>query len=178
MPNKALILPGNGNSPIDAIWYPKAKQYLQELGCTVIAQNMPDANLARATYWLPFIEEKIGDDENAILIGHSSGAIAIMRYLEMHKAKLAILVSAYHTDLGLEDEKVSGYFDDKWNFDAMKENAEHIVIISSRDDPYIDINEPRFLAEKLDCEYHEFKDLGHINTQDIPLLKALLRQHL
>ncbi len=56
---KAIIIPGNENSDISENWYPYVKKELERLGVEVIAQNMPDAYLARAKYWLPFIKEKL-----------------------------------------------------------------------------------------------------------------------
>ena len=81
--------------------------------------------------WVPFIKEKISNDENAILIGHSSGATAILKFLEENKCKLAIIVEAYHSDLGDELEKKSGYFDEPWKWDRIKSNAKKIVIFAS-----------------------------------------------
>ena len=81
---KAIILPGNNNTPITSNWYLYVKKELEKLGFEVVAENMPDPDLARKKYWIPFIE-KHADDEDTILIGHSSGATAILRYLENHK---------------------------------------------------------------------------------------------
>ena len=94
---KAIIIPGNGNTDITENWFQNVKSGLQKLGLDVIAENMPDPDLARKEYWLPFIKEKLST-EDAILIGHSSGAVAILRYLEENKCKLAILVGACYTD--------------------------------------------------------------------------------
>jgi predicted alpha/beta hydrolase family esterase len=81
---KAIIIPGNGSADIMWGWYQSVKNELQQLGLDVIAENMPDPDLARKEYWLPFIKEKLSS-EDAILIGHSSGAVAILRYLEENK---------------------------------------------------------------------------------------------
>ncbi len=63
---------------------------------------MPDYNLARENIWLPFVESLVEESKmkDCILIGHSSGAVAIMRFLERHKVKGAALVSPCYTDLG------------------------------------------------------------------------------
>lgn len=47
-----------------------------------------------------------------ILIGHSSGAVAILRYLETHRIEGAVIIGVCHTDLGDEKKKISGYYDD------------------------------------------------------------------
>ncbi len=87
---KALIIPGNSNTAITENWFQYVKKELEGMGIEVIAENMPDPDLARKKYWIPFIKEKLST-ENSILIGHSSGAVAIMRYLEENKCRLAVL---------------------------------------------------------------------------------------
>ncbi len=169
---KAIIVPGNDDTPITSNWYPYVKGELEKLGIKVIAENMPDPKLARKEIWLPFIKEKLSGDKDSILIGHSSGAAAILRFLEENKCKLAILVGGYHSDLGDELEKKSGYFDGPWKWDEIKNNAGKIVIFASRDDPYIPISEALLLKEKLDAECHEYKDEGHfgadVNKKEFP----------
>lgn len=45
----------------------------------MILRNMPDPFTARKKIWLPFILDELHCDSNTILVGHSSGAEAIMR---------------------------------------------------------------------------------------------------
>ena len=163
---RAMIIPGNGDTLITSNWYPYVKDGLEKLGIEVIAQNMPDPKLARKDIWVPFIKERLPDHENSILIGHSSGAAAVLRFLEENKCKLAIIMGACYTDLGDELEKKSGYFDEPWKWEQIKNNAEKIIIFASQDDPYIPISEPRFIREKTDAEYHEYKDEGHFGAVD------------
>jgi len=106
----------------------------------------------------------LGADENTILIGYSSGAIAAMRYAEKNKIFGSVLVGTYYTDLGMEDEKESGYFDQPWNWQAIKENQQWIIIFASTDDPYINIEEPQYVHKQLNSEYHESTNEGHFGA--------------
>ena len=45
--------------------------------------------------WLPFMKENLLVDEETIIIGHSSGACAAVRYAEENKVAGIILVGAY-----------------------------------------------------------------------------------
>ena len=45
--------------------------------------------------WLPFMKENLLVDEETIIIGHSSGACAAVRYAEVNKVAGIILVGAY-----------------------------------------------------------------------------------
>lgn len=158
---KAILIPGNGGGSPKDNWFPEVKTVLESNGVTVVAKEFPDNHLARSEYWLPFIEHEIGIDERTILIGHSSGAIAAMKIAEKNKILGSVLVGTYHTDLGLDDEKASGYFDSPWDWESIKANQKWTIIFASQDDPWIDIKEPRFIHEKLGCEYHEYQDQGH-----------------
>ena len=84
---------------------------------------MPDPFEAKESIWLPFIREELLVNEETIVIGHSSGAEAAMRLLENTKVKGCILVSACHTDLGIESERIAGYYSRPWLWNAIKTNA-------------------------------------------------------
>ena len=72
--------------------------------------------IAHESIWIPFICDELKADEQSILIGHSSGAMAAMRYAERYPVYGTVLVSGYHTSLGMEDEKAGGWFDHPWNW--------------------------------------------------------------
>uniref|UniRef100_A0A673YUA8 Retinoblastoma binding protein 9 n=1 Tax=Salmo trutta TaxID=8032 RepID=A0A673YUA8_SALTR len=80
---------------------------------------------AREQIWLPFIQEKLKCDEETVIIGHSSGAAAAMRYAETHKVFGLILVGAYTSDLGDENERerVVRYFSRPWEREQMRRNV-------------------------------------------------------
>jgi len=112
---------------------------------------------------LPFIKE-LGTDGDTILIGHSSGALAAMRYAEENKIKGSVIVGACYTDLSDKDEKKSHYYDSPWDWEAIRNNQEWVIQFNSTDDPYIPIEEPRHIHENLDSDYHEYTDRGHFGS--------------
>ncbi len=173
-----MIIPGNGNADISQFWYPYVKMELEKLGVEVIAKNMPDPDLARKEFWLPFIEEQIHGDEQTILIGHSSGAVAILRYLETHKIEGAAIIGVCYTDLGDEKEKVSGYYDDPWQWEKIKQNAKWIVEFAAINDPYIPIDEARYVRDHINPDYHEYIGRGHFMTNEFSELVDAIKRKL
>ena len=158
---KVILLHGNGNSTLNDHWFPYIKSELEKIGLTVISQQFPDTYLARANYWLPFLKNELKADEYSILIGHSSGAIAAMRFAQENKICGSILIGSYYTDLGMKTERLSGYFHMPWQWDMIKNNQQWIIQFASTDDPWIPIEEPRFIHEQLESEYYEFYNQGH-----------------
>jgi len=157
---KAILIHGNGDSTPEDNWLPYVKIELEKLGIYVISKQFPDTPLAREKFWIPFLEQ-LGVDENTILIGHSSGAIAALRYAEQNKILGSVLVGAYVTDLGMESEKQSGYFDRPWNWQSIKKNQQWTILFASENDPWIPIEEPRVIRDKITPDYYEFKNQGH-----------------
>ena len=108
-----MIVPGNGATNVyNSNWYSYMKVELEKSGKfdSVILQNMPDPIHAKENIWVPYIKSIVDRDNNIVLIGHSSGAEAIMRLLEETVVLGVILIAACHTDLGDESERNAGIF--------------------------------------------------------------------
>lgn len=117
--------------------------------------------MALSSFWIPFLRDELKADGNTILIGHSSEAIATMRFAEQWPLLGSMLVAAYDTDLGMEQEKQSGYFDNPWDWKKIKDNQQWITLFASQDDPWIPSEQPRYIHQQLNCVYHEYKGQGH-----------------
>lgn len=178
---KAIFVPGNGGGRPTDNWFPYLKRELSQLGIQVIAEEFPDNVCARAEYWLPHLKN-LGADENTILIGHSSGAIASMRYAEEYRILGSILVGAYHTDLNIIEEKKSGYFDKPWNFSAIQRNQQWVAIFAGKNDPWIPVEEARYLNQQLNSYYFEFPQVGHFGgdyyKEQFPEIVAFIKERL
>merc|ERR1740131_458210 len=119
---RSVIIPGcHGREPY---WYNWADREINKIpGFTCTLKDMPDPLGASRSLWIPFMKDQLEVDENTLIIGHSSGAEAAIRYAEENKVGAIILVSAYTTDLGDEGERKSGWFDGPWRWDKVKTNC-------------------------------------------------------
>ena len=179
---KVVFIHGNGTSTPNDNWWPYLKTELEKLGLRVTARQFPDAQLALASSWLPFLKHELGVNETTILIGHSSGALAAMRFAEQNKILGSVLVGAMYTDLGMESERLSGYFDKPWDWESIRNNQQWIVQFASMDDPWIPIEEPRFVHKNLKSQYHEFTKQGHFGGDyykvEFPELVQVIKKKL
>ncbi|MFH1670275.1 MAG: alpha/beta hydrolase [Patescibacteria group bacterium] len=177
---KIIFLHGNNGGEGDGgaaqdYWFPYAKREFEKFGLEVITKDFPDPKIARQSIWLPFLKDECGADEHSILIGHSSGAIAAMRYAENNKILGSVLVGTYYTNVGDENERRSGYFDVPWGWSAIRKNQQWIIQFASVDDPFFSVEEPRFVSEKLQTEYYEFTDRGHFFDLEFPELVEVVK---
>jgi len=124
-----------------------------------ICEDFPDPLHARRDRWIPFIRSlaenhSSRDLSNVILVGHSSGAQAALRYSETYSVHGCVLVSATYSDLGDAHERASGYYPAKsengeqanpYRFHEMKKNCKNWFQFHSDNDPFI----PLFEAERI-----------------------------
>lgn len=169
--NRVVLLHGNGGSTGSDNWQPYIKRELEKLGIECISPDLPDNVLARKDHWFPYFDTELKLSENDIIVGHSSGALAILKYAENHKIGGSVLVGVYYTDLGYEDEKTSGYFDTPWDWESIKSNQPWSAIFASADDPYIPIEEPQYIRDQIDSEFYELVGEGHFGGQTNPKLE-------
>jgi len=174
---KVILIHGNGGCTAGDFWLPWVERELTSMGLAVINQTFPDNMRARARVWLPFLES-LGADARTILIGHSSGAVAAMRYAETHPLLGSVLVGVCHSDLGDPYEASSGYYAEPWRWGAIRTNQQWIGIFNSTDDPHIPIAESRLVAAQLRCPYFEFENRGHFTDATLPEVPDFVRRQL
>jgi hypothetical protein len=161
-----IICPGNGCSDIrNSNWYGQLHQQLVHKGISSVCENFPDPLHARREIWVPHIRslaEKYanGHEDNVVLVGHSSGAQAALRYAELYPVKACILVSATYSDLGDAHERASGYYPQRrrgesseeinpYEFSAMRKNCPIFHQFHSDDDPFIPVHEAEAIRNGL-----------------------------
>ena len=55
---RMILIPGNGGGGPEDNWFPWLAEQAEGLGLEVINVEFPDNQLARAEYWLPFLEKE------------------------------------------------------------------------------------------------------------------------
>jgi len=167
-----IICPGNGCSNIrKSNWYGRLYRELTQREIPCVCENFPDPLHARRDRWVPHIRSiattttttttssKNETNSNVVLVGHSSGAQAALRYSELYPLHACVLVSATYSDLGDAHERASGYYPQKTNqngeetnpykFDKMKENCKLWHQFHSDDDPFIPVHEAKAIQNGL-----------------------------
>jgi len=178
LPRRAILIHGNGGSTAADGWLPFVERDLGALGLDVVNETFPDNVHARASRWLPHLEA-LGADEHTVLIGHSSGAVAALRYAETHQVFGSVLVGVCHTDLGDAGERASGYYRDPWRWQDIRRHQQWSAVFHSTDDPLIPVHEARHVAARLGASYFELSGRGHfVERGPFPELVQFVRRRL
>ncbi len=79
---RAYLIHGWSGTPEHG-FFPWLKRELEARGYAVEAPAMPDADAPAYEKWMPFLETLVGTpDEQTLLVGHSMGGQAALRFLE------------------------------------------------------------------------------------------------
>lgn len=149
MKPRIIFIHGNETTHWSFAYASWLKNELEKLGFETFFETFPDSINARAGYWLPFLKNHVKANENDVIVGWSSGAVAAMRFAEQNKIKGSILISPSYTDLGDELEKQSRYFDKPWDWENIKKNQNKIALIYGGDDPFVPQDQFEYMADKL-----------------------------
>ncbi len=148
----AIILHGtNGSSQEN--WFPWLKKELEALEYQVWVPDLPGANEPNIQRYNEFLMKNKPFElaEETILVGHSSGAVAILGLLEAlpenSKIHGAFLVGAFKDNLARPD--LTPLFKKPLDFEAIKSRSGVFVFVHSDDDPYCPLDHAKFLSEKV-----------------------------
>ncbi|MDD3487527.1 MAG: alpha/beta fold hydrolase [Candidatus Moranbacteria bacterium] len=180
---RVFIIHGWGGSP-ERNWFPWLAKNLRERGFFVEVPEMPNTDEPKINEWLAHMRKAIANpDENTILVGHSLGGQAILRYLanlpEGVKIKKAILVAPVMDEIKNYDsvvEKSTGEWI-KTPIDAKKtkQSVGEIIGFFSDDDPWIPLSSEKTLREIYGARTIIEKDMGHYNFSEAPqVLKEIV----
>lgn len=160
---KFVILHGTSATSADN-WFPWLKGELESRGHEVWAPDLPDADKPDVTTYNKFLLSSGYDFSDAVVIGHSSGAIEINGLLQELPEDVvlntAILVGVFKGDLDWDSLKA---MDIPYSYERIKKHARTFIVVHSEDDPYCPFDDAKDVAKQLDAEFISFKDLGHFS---------------
>lgn len=164
---KAYIIHGWDGSPQDC-WIPWLKKELEAKGFEVTVPEMPDSENPKIEPWVNKLKDTIEPGDETILIGHSIGCQAIMRYMQEvnEKIKAVFFVAGFvHLNhLETEEEKIIA---EPWltrplNWDRLKELSRFTALFSD-DDPDVDVDDSEIFREKLNAKIIIEHNKGHFS---------------
>lgn len=166
-----VILHGNNGTKADEAWYTYLYNKLSIYSYKIDLRTHEENIINSRVNIIKTLKDEIKCDENTIIIGHSSGALAGMRYAELYPILGLVLVTPYVTHMGNEHEKESGYFDYPWKPNEIRKNTKWIMQFSSDDDPFISYKDQsqviRRMLRNLDFDYTYYKcvNMHHIGKK-------------
>lgn len=170
----ALILHGTANNHTGN-WFPWFKEELEKKGYKVWVPDLPISERANVKRYNKFIfaNKDWEFNNDSTIIGHSSGAVAILGLLQKLpdgvKINKAILVASFMNDFGRSE--FSGLFEEPFDFAKIKTKSDKIIFVHSDDDPYCPLSHAEYLSSQLGAQLVVIKGQGHFNLEKGPEYK-------
>jgi lincosamide nucleotidyltransferase A/C/D/E len=149
---KAVILHGTDGTPQDN-WFPWLQEQLVKLGYKVWVPELPQADKPNIQRYNEYISRHIPwpIDKDTILIGHSSGAVAILGLLQSLTketvVKACYLVGAFKDDLGWDSLKE--LFLEPFEFEKIKPKFGLMYFLHSDNDPHCPLEHAQYLHSQI-----------------------------
>lgn len=171
---RAFLIHGWSGTPEHG-FFPWLKAELESRGYVVEAPLMPNPSEPAFETWVPFLESVVGTpDAETIVVGHSMGGLAALRFLErlpegstIGKAILVAPVVNTIENMDLMEELVARPWLDRPFDDAkIRRFADKIVGIFSDDDPYILLTSEEIVRNRFGAKTIVEHAKGHYSGDD------------
>lgn len=166
-------------------WYPWFGEEIKKMGYDFVAPVLPKATDPVMNEWLTELD-KTNPDKNTILVGHSRGGVAVLRWLENQapekRVKKVILVatnSGVLADKSIPTESNYGFYTESgYDFGKIKQHCDDFVLLHSRDDKWVPFSAGEKNVVGLSARFLQFDNYGHFGggVDEIPeLLEEIIK---
>ncbi|MCC6323342.1 serine hydrolase family protein [Candidatus Nomurabacteria bacterium] len=179
---KVYIVHGFGGIP-NGGWFPWLMKELALLGIPATSILLPDTNNPDVNKWSETINKYVGEDtENVILVGHSLGVPALLRYLErcLNDKTLGglVLVSGVLEPLEVDNpisdfRKIDQFLIPEINFENIKNIPNQSIVIHGSKDPIVPITHAEKISKAMNCELITIPEGDHFSQKMEPICYEL-----
>ncbi len=155
-------------------WFGWAASQLRRHGHTALTPHLPTPIGQRFQTWAGILDAYSQPgllDEHAVVVGHSSSASFLPRYVASRQVRLraVVFISGFHlVTLGLpEYDEVNAEVStrDEQDYAQLKTLVEQRVCYLSPTDPYVPLSELEKFARLVDGHTVTVPDAGHFNAE-------------
>ena len=179
---RVILLHGKDKSSKD-VWYPWVGEVAQRLGYGFVSPDLPKTHEPELNEWLEVLRE-LSPAEDDIIIGHSRGGMAALRYLERNNTKVRGIVLVAANNPTIEDGRAdSFYLDGQYDFDTIRTRASQFAVLHSRDDRWVPFESGEINAEGLGVSLYATEGKNHfgkttdgVEQLEVSELEEILRQ--
>lgn len=175
---KVILMHGKSTSPSEK-WYPWFAEQAEKFGWEYHAPALPKTDDPVMSEWKQCLAD-LNPDDNTVLVGHSRGGVAILRWLEDQptelKVRKVILVatnSGLLKNRAIKSESNYGFYTENgYDFAKIKQHCNDFVVFHSTDDEWVPYEAGTENAAGLNAKLLTFKDRGHFGKKisEIPEL--------
>ncbi len=162
---KFVILHGTSSNH-SSNWFPWLKEQLEKKGHSVWVPDLPNSQKPDIAAYNDFLLKSGQDFEDSVMIGHSSGSVAVSGLLQVLPESVnintAILVGTFRGDMGWDSlHGVNIPFD----YEKIKSKAKQFIVIHSDDDPNCPLDGAKYVAKQLGAEFVLLPKMKHFSFQ-------------
>lgn len=149
-------------------WYEWLEDELKSKEYEVFLQEMPLAWKPNTELYWNFLKERFNFNNSSILVGHGSGAVALLGILEkvpqVKSVNKVVLVAPF---LNSDKQEYKKLFNKKFNWEDIKGKSKNFYVVYSEDDEVSPASESKEIASKLGAEQKEMNDNGHFEEDEL-----------
>ena len=168
----AIIIHGWSGSPEEKPIAWLARE-LEASGLSVSVPNMPEPDKPIIDAWVNAISKVVVEPEKTIIIAHSIGCQAVLRYVEKSKRKFAgvFLVAPWLKikpgALNEAETKIAlPWQNTPLSLSDVKEKSGFFSFFYSTNDPFVSVDDSLALKKSLGGELHNLGEKGHMSEDD------------
>lgn len=181
----ALVLHGTNDSS-EGNWFPWLQVELERIGWKVWVPDLPQADAPNMQRYQNFIFSSDWKfDNESVIVGHSSGAVAILGLLqalpEGTVIDTAVFVGAFKNDLGWDSLKE--LFSKPFDFAKIRASAKRFVFLHSDNDPFCPLEGATSLSKELGGELIVVPGASHFSLgtggdayEKLPIILDILHE--
>jgi|GEM_PF-432861 predicted alpha/beta hydrolase family esterase len=179
---RVFIIHGFGGVP-DGGWFPWLLGELAEKNIPAVSLTMPHTNEPIVSEWVETIAKNVSEiQDEVILVGHSLGVPAVLRYLETlptnKRIYAVVLVSGFIMPLQPENResdfrKIDVFVDPAIDLENVRAKIDSATVIHGRLDTIVPFSHAEIISKGLGAELVEVKQGDHFSQKTEPICRAL-----
>lgn len=168
---RIVLIPGYKATP-KSNFFPWLQDELHRRGHEVIVADLPNPEAPERDEWNKALLEQVGPvDNETVIVGHSLGGAAALRFLEAAEARStphALVLIATPWMIG--SEQFRGFFMTELDYEVLMWKASKMTVIHSRDDKTIPFDHAEKYAKVLHARLVDVPDAGHFQGTEYPVI--------
>lgn len=168
---RIVCIPGYKATPASG-FFPWLHDELRRRGHDVLVANLPNPEAPERDEWNKALLDQVGAvDDETIILGHSLGGAAALRFLEAAEAfstpHALVLIS---TPWMIGSEQFRGFFMSELDYEVLMWKASKIAVIHAKDDPTIPFDHAEKYAKVLHARLISSETGGHFQGTEYPVI--------